>query len=226
MNKCMVTSESAEWYTPRNIIDIILNMLGKIDLDPCAPMNPADRAVPADMYYTAVDDGLSRSWNGKVFVNPPYGREIGRWTSRLDSEYHNGNVDEAILLVPARVDTKWYDSIADHPVCMVRGRVHFSNCNSSAPFPSALFYFGTNTTRFSKVFGGLGNCMSNVGQSLSYIRHCSKCGVEYEAKLDVAGRVKDYYCSACRNAASARYKHTDTYRAKNRMNMNRYRAYY
>jgi hypothetical protein len=61
MNKCMLMSESAEWYTPRNIIDIVLNMLGKIDLDPCAPMNPADRAVPADMYYTAVDDGLSRS---------------------------------------------------------------------------------------------------------------------------------------------------------------------
>lgn len=125
-------------------------------------------------------------------------------------------------LSPPRVDTKWYDSIADHPVCMVRGRVHFSNCNNSAPFPSALIYFGDNATRFSNVFSNLGNCLSNVGQSLSYTRHCSKCGVEYEAKLNVAGRVIDYYCNACRNAASARYKNTDEFRTNNREYMRRY----
>lgn len=102
MNKCMSSSKSAEWYTPKYIIDKALNVLGEIHLDPCAPMNPADRAVPADMYYTALDDGLSKSWNGKVFINPPYGRMIGRWTAKLDREYHNGNVDEAILLVPAQ----------------------------------------------------------------------------------------------------------------------------
>ena len=88
-------------------------------------MNPADRTVPADKYYTAIDDGLTQQWSGKVFCNPPYGREIRQWTSKLDIEYHCGNVDEAILLVPARLDTRWYDSIADHLVCLVRGRVHF-----------------------------------------------------------------------------------------------------
>jgi phage N-6-adenine-methyltransferase len=215
MNKCMFTSESAEWYTPKYIIDKAIKVLGKIDLDPCAPVNLEDRAVPANTYYTAMDDGLSKSWNGKIFCNPPYGRQIGQWTTKLDSEYHNGNADEAILLVPARVDTKWYDSIADHPVCLVRGRVHFSNCNNSAPFPRALIYFGDDVIGFIEVFSDLGNCMSNVGQTLSYTRQCSICNAEYEAKLDAAGRVKDYYCNACRNAASARYKDTDEFRTNN-----------
>ena len=68
------------------------------------------------------------------------------------------------------------------------------------------------------------NCMNTVTESLSYTRRCSKCHVEYEAKVDVAGRIKDYYCNTCRNAASARYKHADVFRAKNREYMKRYRA--
>ena len=159
MNKCMFTSESAEWYTPTYIINNVLKILGKIDLDPCAPLNPTDRTVPADKYYTAIDDGLTQQWNGKVFLNPPYGRQIGQWTTKLDSEYHKGNVDDAILLVPARTDTKWFNDIADHPFCLVTGRVYFSNCANSAPFPSVLFYLGDNNSGFAEFFQGLGNCV-------------------------------------------------------------------
>ena len=222
MNNVMYTSSSVEWYTPRHITDKVLQVFGTIDLDPCS--NPGEPNIPAKNHFRKEDDGLKQEWFGKTYVNPPYGRSIRGWTTKLDNEYHGGNIDEAILLVPARTDTKWFNDIADHAVCLVRGRVHFSNCSNSAPFPSAVFYFGDNTGRFVEEFKDLGNCMNGVRQSLSYTRHCSRCGEEYDARVDSTGRIKDYYCGNCRNNFSSHYKHTDAFRVNNREYMKKYRA--
>ncbi len=67
-----------EWCTPADILRRSVAALGRIDLDPCS-----DRLknVPAARHYTKSDNGLARSWSGRVFMNPPYG-ELGLWTSR------------------------------------------------------------------------------------------------------------------------------------------------
>ena len=59
-------SASDEWYTPIEFI----NVLGVFHTDPAAPMAPKFRT--ADIMYNKEDDGLSKEWFGRVWLNPPY----------------------------------------------------------------------------------------------------------------------------------------------------------
>ena len=65
------------WLTPPEL----LNKLGKFDLDPCAPLDrPWDTATT---HFTIHDDGLKQDWQGRVWLNPPYGRGMDRWLEKL-----------------------------------------------------------------------------------------------------------------------------------------------
>lgn len=150
----MFTSDTPEWYTPKHIVNAVVAVLGSIDLDPCA--DPG-KAIPAAQHFTAEDDGLSLGWRGKVYMNPPYGREIVAWVEKLAEEVKYGNVTEAIALVPARVDTTWWRKLPHREWLAVAGRLAFSEHENAAPFPSAVCYFGPNWPRFREVFGPLGD---------------------------------------------------------------------
>jgi len=147
------SSETPEHYTPKEVIDAVVACLGGIDLDPCADMG---HSVPAGAHFTIEDDGLKQVWAGRVYMNPPYGREIGLWVEKLAAEHERGNVTEAIALVPARVDTQWWDRLSDYVVCMVIGRLTFVGNDDPAPFPSALFYLGSDIGKFHYNFRALG----------------------------------------------------------------------
>ena len=87
------TEQKDEWLTPPEIIQ----SLGTFDLDPCSPVNrPWDTA---NLHYTIEDDGLSKDWSGRVWCNPPYGTETGKWLKKL-SDHNNG-----ICLIFARTET-------------------------------------------------------------------------------------------------------------------------
>jgi phage N-6-adenine-methyltransferase len=150
----LMSSATPEWYTPPEIIEATVKVLGAIDLDPCAD---ADKQIPAATHYTQDDDGMAQEWRGRVYMNPPYGSEIVRWVQRLCEQYAAGAVPEAIALVPARTDTQWWDEVSGAPVCFIRGRLKFSGHENSAPFPSAVVYLGANRKKFAKVFGALGH---------------------------------------------------------------------
>jgi hypothetical protein len=47
-------------------------------------------------------DGLAHKWFGRVWLNPPYGKETGKWLAKL-AEHGNG-----IALVFARTETKMF----------------------------------------------------------------------------------------------------------------------
>lgn len=57
------------WLTPPEII----RALGEFDLDPCCP--PAMPWSTAKKMVCRPDDGLAVTWEGRVWLNPPYGRE-------------------------------------------------------------------------------------------------------------------------------------------------------
>ena len=89
-----------EWYTPKEIIDA----LGTFDLDPCAPVNPLWQT--ADVMYNKNDNGLSKEWFGRVWLNPPYSRPlIEQFVKRL-AEHGNG-----IALLFNRCDSKMFQDI-------------------------------------------------------------------------------------------------------------------
>ena len=154
LRPALMTSESVEWYTPRRIREAVVMALGgRVDLDPCAD---AGKTFPAAEHYTADDNGLPRRWNGRVYMNPPYGREIVKWTTKLHDELEAGWTTEAVALLPARVDTGWWHDLHPRYVCFIRGRLQFSGYDCSAPFPSAAAYFGHNPGRFVRAFEPLG----------------------------------------------------------------------
>ena len=148
------SSGSDEWYTPQQIIERTVTALGAIDLDPCS--NP-ENSVPAATHFTRETDGLAHEWHGRVYMNPPYGDEISDWVRKLTAEYSLGHVDQAIALVPARVDTEWFQQLRDCTICFVRGRLKFSGARNSAPFPSAVVYVGTDMESFHRAFADLGD---------------------------------------------------------------------
>lgn len=154
----MMSSVSDEWYTPEHVVTAAIETLGAIDLDPCS--NPGEPNVPAREHYTAADDGLALGWRGAVYMNPPYSR-ADEFCQKLADEYAYGNVRAAVALVPARVDTRWFRSLAAADLCFVNGRLRFLQPSgepaaNSAPFPSMVAYLGPDPERFARAFAHLG----------------------------------------------------------------------
>jgi hypothetical protein len=161
------SSATPEHYTPQVIIDATLACLGEIDLDPCSN-SLTDPVVPAKRHFTADDDGLRWQWHGRIYMNPPYGRQIDSWIAKLCEEHEAGRVTEAIALVPARTDTQWWLRLRDYPVCFIQGRLTFGGNTDPAPFPSAVFYLGEEIGNFYRAFYELGDCWQRMMPGISF----------------------------------------------------------
>lgn len=155
----MHSSVSEEHYTPHWLLDMVIAVLGKIDIDPCADPR---KHVPAKRHFTAEDDGLLMPWFGTVFMNSPYGEATKRWTRRMAGEYARKRMTAGISLTAARTDTQFFRPLHKVPVCYVEGRIRFLDPDfyreqDPAPFPSALSYFGPDPDKFARVFSTIGD---------------------------------------------------------------------
>lgn len=111
-------NETKEWYTP----PVIFDALGiEFDLDPASPGKEIVSWVPAERHLTVREDGLSCKWEGRVWLNPPYGTDTPKWLKRL-VEHRDG-----IALVFSRTDTEWFHRYATQAdaICFLRGRIRF-----------------------------------------------------------------------------------------------------
>lgn len=158
-NPGMFSTGEIEWPTPPHIIAAAVAALGSIDVDPCAS---AAGHVPASTYFTVEDDGLSKPWLGRVYMNPPYGRVIGDWVEKLHREFTEGGTTEYVALVPARTDTAWFDVLREGLLCFIRGRLKFGDAEQGAPFPSVAAYRGPNPQRFALAFADHGDIWERV----------------------------------------------------------------
>lgn len=152
------STERGDWPTPPDLVDLLVDLFGVIDLDPCSN---AASIVPAQVRYSGPPhvDGLVAPWTVKgpgtrVYVNPPYGEGVGHWTARCVEAAQLGC--EIVLLLPARTDQPWWhrDVATAQAVGFWRGRLRFLGSKFGAPFPSVLVYWGRSPRRFSEVFGG------------------------------------------------------------------------
>ncbi len=133
--------QSGVWLTPR----WILGALGEFDLDPCAAPDPI--AWPtAKRHIFLPEDGLTASWYGRVWLNPPYSRHAADWIRRM-ADHGYGTA-----LLFARTDTAWFsEGVLNHPnataMLFLRGRVKFHrpvtyDAPDNGGAPSVLIAYG------------------------------------------------------------------------------------
>ncbi len=135
-------SRTDDWSTPQAYFDSVNAEHGPFELDVCSDKENAKCL----RFYTKEDDGLKQSWEGKCWMNPPYGRVIGAWMKKAYESAQAGAT--VVCLVPARTDTAWWhDYAAKGQVTFIRGRLKFGGGNNSAPFPSALVKFSKNLNK-------------------------------------------------------------------------------
>lgn len=109
------------WETPPDVFGPLHAEFG-FTLDPCANASNFKCA----RWIGEEQDGLKADWSGeRVFMNPPYGREIYAWTRKAREEAARGAL--VVGLLPASTDLAWWheDVVGHAEVRYIRGRVRF-----------------------------------------------------------------------------------------------------
>ncbi len=144
----MFSNKNNAWCTPRDFFNK-LNEEFHFTLDPCC----MPKSALCKKYYTPDEDGLKQDWSGeRVFVNPPYGREIGKWVKKCYEESQKENT-LVIMLIPSRTDTRYFHDyiLGKAELRFIKGRLKFIDLDykgkeedrkmSPAPFPSMIVIF-------------------------------------------------------------------------------------
>lgn len=136
----MFSSKTEMWATPQDFFDK-MNEQYNFSLDVCAIQENAKCAN----FFSPEIDGLKQEWKGTCWMNPPYGREIGKWVAKAYEEAVEKKNCIVVALLPARTDTRWFHDyiymMYGVEVDFIKGRLKFGNGENSAPFPSMVVVF-------------------------------------------------------------------------------------
>lgn len=163
--------------TPQEVIDVVLELFGQIDIDPASDQEANER-IGAKEILTKEDNGLNAAWHGRVFLNPPGGKTellLGNklqqasisalWWAKLLSEVEQGRTTEALFVcfnLEAMLNTqKWAPlPIQAFPYCVPSYRLKYKSRNggntNSPGGASALVYVGDRWREFHDAFQTLG----------------------------------------------------------------------
>ena len=149
-----------EWYTPAEFVEMARLVMGGIDLDP-ASCPEANETVKAAQIYTERDNGLDKTWAGRVWLNPPYSRDLmPQFCEKLASHVDAGDISAAILVAHNNTDTGWFHRLAKSctAVCFPSKRIRFYRGDDiAAPTNGQVFvYFGNDIDAFKAEFSSIG----------------------------------------------------------------------
>ena len=153
---------SDEWLTPPEII----KALGEFDLDPCTPIEMPWQT--AKTRYTVKDNGLSKDWAGRVWLNPPYGAQVALWLQRL-ADHGDG-----IALIFARTETVWFQQFVfgyANALLFVANRIRFHRVDGvrsrkDGGAPSVLCAYGQRNASML-LHSGIGGKFVRLNQAVS-----------------------------------------------------------
>jgi len=157
-----------EWFSPAEAVAAARRAMGGIDLDP-ASTPEANASVRAAAILTRQDDGLSREWRGRIWLNPPYQSGLAaKFARKLIVELESGRVSQACLLVNNSTETRWFQALLQRAaaVCLWSGRMRFwhpSKADSSQALQGqAVLYFGASHDKFSSEFERYGCVLARL----------------------------------------------------------------
>jgi hypothetical protein len=174
LSAALFTSDSQTWNTPACVLERV-RLVDHIELDPCGNAGSIVGAS-REFLLDRDEDGLSLPWSSLTYCNPPYD-DLESWAAKMAREAARGV--EIIACIPARTDTSAFQArilSTCQAICFWRGRLRFGagpadkqqttmfgeapssqpTGDNTAPFPSALPYWGPRVERFAAAFGDVG----------------------------------------------------------------------
>jgi len=162
--------QDTEYYTPERVLEPVRAYFGgQIDIDPASLAHNPTRAA---IFWTKENSGLEKDWQipcaARIFVNPPYGRELRAWLDKIRVETARGA--HVIALLPGqRFEQAYFQSCIFTPaltsICFVLRRIRFLGPDGmprgSNPYGSMLYLFNGNHDRFKQHLSMLGYCIRN-----------------------------------------------------------------
>ena len=188
----IASAGSTDWTTPPAIIGQCRAFFRRgIDLDPCAQAKDQIASTNIVLPKDGLKEPWTNAET--VFVNPPYGtsyvklwecitgkelkrrieagetkdyewrvQKLSMWVEKA-WQTHCIALNQVIQLIPAAVDTAWWQQIIlprAAGVCFIRGRVKFGGgAKGPATMPCALVYFGERGRVFRVMFQEVGQCL-------------------------------------------------------------------
>lgn len=140
ISNALFSSKSVMWETPQALFNEY-NEEFDFQTDVCAlPEN-----AKCKHYYTPAMDGLKQDWKGTCWMNPPYGRQVGKWIQKAYESSQKGAT--VVCLLPVRTGTRWFHKhICNRAeIRFIKGRLKFGGSTNSAPFDSMIVIFYPNS---------------------------------------------------------------------------------
>lgn len=125
-----------EWATPPHVFKVLHE-----EFDFTLDVAASDKQHVLERYFTAADDGLSKSWAGeRCYMNPPYGRDMSKWIEKANYETMN-KCPLVVGLLPVRASTKWFHNhvLPNAEIRFIKGRLKFGSKKKSKKLDSAPF---------------------------------------------------------------------------------------
>jgi phage N-6-adenine-methyltransferase len=148
------------WQTPNDILELV----GNIDLDPCA----GEDTHIGDVNYSNKDvNGLKENWFGRTFVNPPFS-EKKKWLKKAVEEVE---YTECIFFVtPDGTDTvSWWHKYVTQADCIwfSEGRISYIDPDTgekqkNPTFGTAVSMFGEPGKKTLRRFNKEGQLLKTV----------------------------------------------------------------
>ena len=162
--------------TPQFLIDAILYMWPRIELDPCTNVwskVPAEHKVVAkelldqvyfvssQKYPITKNGGLGIDWPEYTYANVPY-RDLKLWLVKPVPTM------EHLILCPVRTHRKWFcEAIGQASICCFLKPFAFDGHKQCYPTPLVMAYWGCRLDKFIEAFASYG--MIGTLRAIEYV---------------------------------------------------------
>lgn len=194
----LTSTETVNWLTPPEIIEMARGVIGDFDLDPASHPKAqewiqAKKTYELDLSDFVIDPAWSQQelkrqlkrislqqmrqqpqWRGCVWLNPPFDATPA-WTARWAKDCALGGITRSILLVNANTGYGWFSRHwRTAPICVTDDCLRFvredGTVGGKSKRAQSFAYFGPDVAKFAKVFGTIGRIIIPEHQQTQFRR--------------------------------------------------------